>query len=98
MATDIKTNPPSSTVGDAAHMMARAGLSAIPMIGGAGVELFSYLIVPPLTKRRDEWVQSIADESPAHPVKSLTSNCPAPGAHSTNVPKADIQFTLKLRR
>src|SRR5437016_14407169 len=24
-------------------------------------------------------------ESPAHPVKSLTSNCPAPGAHSTRV-------------
>jgi hypothetical protein len=61
MATDIKTNPPSSTVGDAAHMMARAGLSAIPMIGGPGAELFSYLIVPPLTKRRDEWVQSIAE-------------------------------------
>jgi hypothetical protein len=61
MATDIKANPPSSTVGDAAHMLARAGLSAIPMIGGPGAELFSYLIVPPLTKRRDEWVQSVAE-------------------------------------
>src|SRR6266516_462474 len=27
------------------------------------------------------WLSSF--ESPAHPVKSLTSNCPAPGAHST---------------
>src|SRR5262249_15236452 len=26
------------------------------------------------------WLSSF--ESPAHPVKSLTSNCPAPGAHS----------------
>src|SRR5205807_2282831 len=25
-------------------------------------------------------------ESPAHPVKSLTSNCPAPGAHSSMWP------------
>src|SRR2546429_6449221 len=27
------------------------------------------------------WLSSF--ESPAHPVKSLTSTCPAPGAHST---------------
>jgi hypothetical protein len=27
------------------------------------------------------WLSSF--ESPAHPVKSLTSNCPAPGAHSS---------------
>jgi hypothetical protein len=28
-------------------------------------------------------------ESPAHPVKTLTSNCQAPGAHSTNEPLPD---------
>src|SRR5262249_55148806 len=30
------------------------------------------------------WLSSF--ESPAHPVKSLTSNCPAPGAHSIERP------------
>src|SRR5262249_9686345 len=29
------------------------------------------------------WLSSF--ESPAHPVKSLTSNCPAPGAHSSQI-------------
>src|SRR6476660_5691519 len=33
------------------------------------------------------WLSSF--ESPAHPVKSLTSTCPAPGAHSRGIPKAD---------
>src|SRR5262249_22805753 len=33
------------------------------------------------------WLSSL--ESPAHPVKSLTANCPAPGAHSTSMTEFD---------
>jgi hypothetical protein len=46
-------------VGDVAHTIVKAGLSAIPVIGGPAADLFSALIIPPLTKRRDEWIQSI---------------------------------------
>lgn len=61
MTTELKTTPPEPARGDTAHTIARAGLSAIPFVGGPAVELFSSVIVPPLTKRRDEWIQSIAE-------------------------------------
>jgi hypothetical protein len=50
---------PSS--GDLAHTIAKAGLSAIPVIGGPAAELFSAIIVTPLSKRRDKWILSIAE-------------------------------------
>jgi hypothetical protein len=40
--------------------LAKAGLSAIPVVGGPAAEIFSTVIAPPLTRRRDEWVESIA--------------------------------------
>jgi hypothetical protein len=52
---------PKPTHGDALHTFAKAGLSAIPIVGGPATELFAYIVVPPLTKRRDEWLQLIAD-------------------------------------
>lgn len=52
---------PEPTAGDTAHTLTRAGLSAIPIVGGPAAELFSMILFPPLTRRRDEWVQSIAD-------------------------------------
>jgi hypothetical protein len=51
---------PNETVGDAAHTLARAGLSMIPLIGGPAVELLSTILTPPIERRRDEWIESIA--------------------------------------
>ena len=45
---------------DAAHLLVRAGLSAIPEFGGPAKELFTYVIVPPLEKRRADWMNAIA--------------------------------------
>lgn len=50
-----------ATARDHLHTLARAGLSMIPTVGGPAAELFSMLIVPPLTKRRDEWLQALAN-------------------------------------
>lgn len=52
---------PKPTSGDVLHTLTKAGLSAIPIVGGPAAELFTYLVVPPLTKRRDEWLRLIAD-------------------------------------
>jgi len=52
---------PKPMSGDALHTFVKAGLSAIPIVGGPAAELFAYVVVPPLTKRRDEWLQLIAD-------------------------------------
>lgn len=57
----IDENPPKATAGDAAHLVVKAGLSSIPVVGGPAAELFAALIIPPLAKRRDEWVQSVVD-------------------------------------
>jgi hypothetical protein len=61
MIDDKKSEPPKPSGGDVAHSFVRVGLSAIPVVGGPAVELFSALITPPLAKRRDEWVRSIAE-------------------------------------
>lgn len=57
---DIIRKPKAET-GDVIHTLTKAGLSAIPIIGGPAAEIFSVVIVPPLTRRRDEWIESIAD-------------------------------------
>ncbi len=51
---------PQGGVGDVAHTVAKVGLSGIPWVGGPAAEIFSAIIAPPLSKRRDRWIQSIA--------------------------------------
>jgi hypothetical protein len=51
---------PKPSSGDVIHTVAKAGLSAFPIIGGPAAEIFSTIITPPLAKRRDEWIESIA--------------------------------------
>jgi len=56
---DEKYLPPESDKGDAAYAAGRALLSAIPVAGGAAVELFQFIVTPPLEKRRSEWMKEI---------------------------------------
>lgn len=56
-----KTTPPKENAADTAHALAKAGISAIPGIGGPAAELFSLVIAPPINKRRQEWMESVAD-------------------------------------
>ncbi len=46
---------------DALLTVTKAGLSAIPSVGGPAAELFATVIVPPLTRRREAWLQSLAE-------------------------------------
>lgn len=52
---------PKKILGDVAHTIARAGLSAIPVVGRSASVLFSELITPPLVRRRDKWIESIGE-------------------------------------
>ncbi len=56
--SDIESKPKAGA-GDVAHTLVKAGLSAIPVLGGPAAEIFSAIVVPPLSKRRDEWIESI---------------------------------------
>lgn len=53
---------PSRSSGDIAHAIAKAGLSAIPVVGGPAVELFQFLVQPPLEKRREAWMTDVGQK------------------------------------
>lgn len=61
MASD-KLEPPKHSKGDTAHALARAGISAIPIIGGPGAELFQHIVQPPLERRRIEWMGYVGEK------------------------------------
>ena len=51
---------PQPTTADHVHVVAKALISAVPVVGSPAAELFGYLIAPPLNRRRDEWLESLA--------------------------------------
>jgi hypothetical protein len=52
--------PPVESTGDHLHMLARAGISSVPVVGSPAVELFNTIIAPPIRKRQQEWMESVA--------------------------------------
>lgn len=62
MPDQPKTNElPSHSKDDDAHLATRTGLALIPGVGGAAVELFNRLCVPPIERRRVAWLEGLAD-------------------------------------
>jgi hypothetical protein len=57
---DLK--PPERGIGDAGHAIVKGLVSAIPALGGPAAELFGFVIVPPLEKRRNEWMNTVAQK------------------------------------
>lgn len=51
---------PEPSLGDATNTVIKAGLSAIPFFGGPAAELFASIFIPPIVRRRDEWIEEIA--------------------------------------
>lgn len=58
--SDDKYKPPSESIGDHAHTLARAGLSMVPVLGDPAVELFQAVIAPPLKRRQQKWMEAVA--------------------------------------
>jgi hypothetical protein len=52
---------PQPTGWDHAHLAVKAALAALPVAGSPAAELFAVIIAPPLARRRDAWLQSLAD-------------------------------------
>lgn len=50
---------PRETAGDHIHTLVRAGISAIPVLGGPALELFNAVVAPPLRKRQVEWMEFV---------------------------------------
>lgn len=43
------------------YAVVKAGISAVPIVGGAAAELLGLALAPPLEKRRAEWFESVAE-------------------------------------
>ncbi|WP_316348244.1 hypothetical protein [Desulfuromonas acetoxidans] len=59
---DKEIQVPEKSSGDIVHSVAKAGLSAIPVLGGTAVELFQNVVQPPLEKRRAEWMAQVGEK------------------------------------
>jgi hypothetical protein len=60
--TKKMSGKPKASGWDHAHTLARAGLSAIPVVGGVAKEFFNAIIAPPLTKNLIEWMESLEND------------------------------------
>src|SRR5687767_10257092 len=52
--------PPAATARDVAHSVVRALVSEVPG-GAAAVELVNSVLAPPLERRRNEWMERVAE-------------------------------------
>src|SRR5690554_3700290 len=54
---------------DILYAAVKAGLGSIPVLGSAATELFGLVVTPPLDKRRQEWMNEVAEK-----LKALEEN------------------------
>jgi hypothetical protein len=59
MSENPDLTPPKISGADHAHATGRAVLSAIPIAGGAAVEIFNAVITPPIERRRQLWMAAV---------------------------------------
>lgn len=52
--------PPSASMDDAAHAVAKGVIGAVPVAGAGLAEMFALIVAPPLEKRRDQWLKAVA--------------------------------------
>ncbi|MBC8393258.1 MAG: hypothetical protein H8E17_11920 [Deltaproteobacteria bacterium] len=55
-----KIEIPHKNGSDTTHSIVKAGISLVPVFGGAASEIFNSLIVPPIEMRRNEWMEEIS--------------------------------------
>lgn len=57
----MKRPPTEKTIGDAAHEISKAVISAVPVASGPLVALFENIFTAPLNKRKQRWFEELAD-------------------------------------
>lgn len=51
---------PKPTAGDVVHTLAKAGISALPVIGTPIADFFALVFTQPIARRREEWFKALA--------------------------------------
>lgn len=54
-------NPPKPGAIDRAYAVVRGLVASVPLVGGVAGEVFAMVLAAPLDKRREEWMQAIAE-------------------------------------
>jgi hypothetical protein len=52
---------PTTTTGDYALALVRGAVSAVPLVGGVGAELFAMVVRAPYDRRAEEWMRDVGD-------------------------------------
>jgi hypothetical protein len=65
---DNKYAPPEQTTGDTVHAIGSAALQLVPLVGSSAAELLKHAIMPPLERRRDDWMETVAEALRSHDV------------------------------
>lgn len=53
--------PPKASAGDVAHAAVKATVGSVPYVGSAAAEAFQLIFGPPIEKRRNEWMEDVAE-------------------------------------
>jgi hypothetical protein len=55
---------PEETGADLAHTLAKVALGYIPVVGPAVAEFFGVLVLPPIARRQQQWMERVAEGHP----------------------------------
>ena len=89
---------PSAGKGDAVHAVVRAGLSAIPVVGGPAVEVSQQLVQPPLERRRAEWMREVGERLIALESKGLNLESLRDNEQFLSAALCATQFALRTHQ
>ena len=57
----IKSEAPKESAGDWLHAVAKGSLGSIPIVGGVVSEVFGLVVAPPISRRRDKFMEEVAN-------------------------------------
>ena len=63
-----KYSPPEQTTGDTVHAIGSAALQLVPLVGSSAADLLKHAIMPPLERRRDTWMENVAEGLRSHEI------------------------------
>jgi hypothetical protein len=61
MAEDDLSHPPRQAKGEIAEGLVKAGLAAIPVVGGSAAEVVGLFLQPAVQRRREEWLRRLGE-------------------------------------
>ena len=63
----------NNKINDIAYSIVKAGLGAVPVAGSFASELFTHIVMPPIEKRRVEWMHDIGERLAKLELNSICS-------------------------